>query len=93
LSRSDLDNREESFKPNEVLSIASDQGKLLRKGTRSDQQVGESTTRLPALVQHRSMDASIGSGSFEVERERIEGRLRSLEPILAARSFLWVIGG
>jgi hypothetical protein len=47
---SDLNDGQESFQPDKVISASSDQGQLRRKGGRGDEQVGESTPGLSALL-------------------------------------------
>jgi len=90
---SDLNDGQESFQPGKVLSVSSDQGQLHREGRGGNEHVGEPRPRLSALLYDRGVNTSIGSGGFNVERERIEDRLRALQPILTSRPFGRVDGG
>jgi hypothetical protein len=68
----------------EVLTVARYDWQILSKSGCRDQQISEPSPRRPALFYDRGIHATVGTRGFDVEGQRVEGCLGSLQSILSA---------
>lgn len=74
----------DAVQPFEVVWIPGVHGKLSGKRSGGDQQIeGTTPPRLPTGGHYRSVDPSVGAGYRSIDRQGLEGRLRSLQGVLA----------
>jgi hypothetical protein len=79
---------EKTVKPFEVVRVARVERELVGHCRRGDRKVKHAaTSRLALRTANGGVDAPVGAGDVPVQRERLEGRLRSLEPVLAPSTF------
>jgi hypothetical protein len=93
-SRTHWDDFEHGLKPGEVGWVPRVKGEFGGDGRGRDQEVDRSATpRFASSADDRSIDPSVCASCRCVELDRLEGRLGSLEAILATCSLGWVGGG
>jgi hypothetical protein len=79
---------EKTVEPFEVVRVARVERELVGHCRRGDRKVKRAaTSRLALRTANGGVDAPVGAGEVPVQRERLEGRLRSLEPVLAPSTF------
>ena len=77
----------------EVVGLARVQRQVTRKCGGGDQKIERASTAcLERGGGHRCIKATVRSSGWFVHRQRLEGRLRALEPVLATRALLGVGG-
>lgn len=84
-STDDADNLGE---PSEIVCVAGVEGETVRRGDRRDHQIDDRTAAPPTRALRRSEDEAKRAGSAEIERERIEGCLGSLQALLAPSALI-----
>jgi hypothetical protein len=87
----DGDDAQESLQPGEIGRIRGEEGKLLRDRSRSKHQVNRLATRFATRGDHGGYHPAKDPCRFDVERNRIELVLHSLQNLQATRSFFVLV--
>ena len=91
--QSHCDDSDDVLDTGKIGEVSRVQGQAVGCCRGGDEQVRNARTTGSSRCPCRSEQTAVHAGSFGFERERIPGRSRPLQPVLAPRAFLLIAGG